>query len=163
MISLAIHGGAGTIEPELLTPERKENYEKGLQTALNAGYAVLEKGGIALDAVNASIQSLEDNPLFNAGKGAVFNHIGMNELDASIMCGKTLMAGAVSGLKHIKNPITLAKAVMERSEHVFLYGEGAEEFARAQQFELVDPSYFYDEFRYQQWQHALKEGIITLD
>lgn len=163
MISLAIHGGAGTIEPELLTPERKEQYEAGLKAALHAGYSILESGGTSLDAVSAAIQSLEDNTLFNAGKGAVFNHIGKNELDASIMCGKTLMAGAVSGLKHIKNPIALAKAVMEKSEHVFLYGEGAEEFAQAQHFELVDPSYFYDEFRYQQWQNALKEGVITLD
>jgi len=147
-----IHGGAGTIERSRMTPEREKAYRDKLTEALLAGFDVLKKGGASLDAVTAAIILLEDSPLFNAGKGAVFTHEGTNELDASIMDGKTLKAGAVAELKRIKNPILLARLVMEQSPHVMMVGDGAEAFAVSKGFELVDPKYFYTEERWQQLQ-----------
>ena len=142
-----VHGGAGTIERGQMSSEMEEAYLSKLDEALMAGYRILEKGGSSLDAVEAAIRILEDSPLFNAGKGAVFTNTGTNELDASIMDGKTLKAGAVGGLKHIKNPISLARLVMEKSPHVMMVGEGAEAFAKQQGVELVPQEYFHTERR----------------
>ena len=147
-----IHGGAGTIERGRMTPERERAYREKLTEALLAGYEVLKKGGGSLDAVVAAIILLEDSPLFNAGKGAVFTNAGTNELDTSIMDGRTLKAGAAAGLKRVKNPILLARLVMEQSPHVMMTGEGAEVFAQQKGLELVDPKYFFTEERWQQLQ-----------
>lgn len=149
-ITLVIHGGAGTIKRENMSPEKEKAYHGALKQALDSGYSVLEHGGRSLDAVIAVIKLLEDDPLFNAGKGAVFTNEGKNELDASIMDGSNLMAGAVAGVTTIKNPITAAYAVMTKSEHVMLVGKGAEKFAQEQGLEIVDPSYFFDSTRYKQ-------------
>lgn len=149
-ITLVIHGGAGTIRRENMTPEREKAYREALKHALETGYGVLENGGKSLDAVIAAIKTMEDNPLFNAGKGAVFTNEGKNELDASIMDGSNLMAGAVAGVTTIKNPITAAYAVMTKSEHVMMVGNGAERFAEEQGLEIVDPSYFFDSVRFNQ-------------
>ena len=146
---MVIHGGAGTIERSEMTAENEAAHRAGLEQALKTGYDVLERGGSSLDAVEAAIQVLEDNPLFNAGKGAVFTHEGTNELDSSIMDGKTLNAGAVASVKHIRNPISLARLVMEKSPHVMLDGEGAEDFAKKMGMKLVDPKYFYTDERWQ--------------
>ncbi len=146
---IVVHGGAGTIERSTMTPEKEKAYRAGLEQSLRAGYAVLERGGSSLDAVVAAINVLEDNPLFNAGKGAVFTHEGTNELDSSIMDGKTLQAGAVAEVKHIRNPISLARMVMEKSPHVMLAGDGAEAFAKKMGVTLVDQKYFYTEERWQ--------------
>ena len=154
MISIAIHGGAGVISRSTMTAENERAYRADLERALDAGYGVLEKGGTSLDAVVAAVRILEDSPLFNAGKGAVFNHEGINELDASIMDGATERAGAVAGVRHVKNPIELARLVMERSPHVMLAGEGAEEFALEQGMPLVPGTYFYTERRWQQLEEA---------
>ena len=153
---LVIHGGAGVVAKDV-TPEREKVLRAGLQRALEAGYARLKAGKPALDAVTAAITVLEDDPLFNAGKGAVFSHEGRNELDAAIMDGATLAAGSVAGVQRVKNPILLARAVMEKSPHVMLVGDGAEEFAKTVGIELVDPKYFYTESRWQQLQDALQE------
>ena len=147
---LVIHGGAGTIKPENMTPELEQAYQQKLAEALTAGYAVLERGGTSLEAVTTAIQIMEDSPLFNAGKGAVFTHEGRNELDASIMDGKTGQAGAVAGVTTIKSPILAAQAVMQQSQHVMLTGTGAEAFAKEKGLEMVDPSYFFDQRRYDQ-------------
>jgi beta-aspartyl-peptidase (threonine type) len=155
-ITLVIHGGAGTIKRENMTPEREKAYHDALNQALESGYAVLENGGKSLDAVIAAIKIMEDSPLFNAGKGAVFTNEGKNELDASIMDGSNLMAGSVAGVTTIKNPITAAYAVMTKSEHVMMVGKGAEKFAQEQGLEIVDPSYFFDSLRYQQWIEVTK-------
>lgn len=163
MLALSIHGGAGTITRALLTPEKEQRYREALEAALEAGYAVLERGGSALDAVEAAVVSLEDCPLFNAGRGAVFNAQGKHELDASIMRGDTRQAGAVAMVSNIKNPIRLARMVMERSEHVLLAGEGAMEFAKTMPCEWADDAYFYDEFRYQQWQTLRGTEQMQLD
>jgi beta-aspartyl-peptidase (threonine type) len=149
-ITLVIHGGAGTILREEMTPEKEKDYRAALELALKTGYDVLKKGGSALDAVEASVRILEDSPLFNAGKGSVFNADGKIEMDAAIMDGRTLKAGAVAAVTNIKNPITAARAVMEKSGHVLLIGPGAEQFAAAQGLDIVDPSYFHTDFRYQQ-------------
>ncbi|MCP3139145.1 isoaspartyl peptidase/L-asparaginase family protein [Pyxidicoccus xibeiensis] len=154
---LVIHGGAGVISRENLSPEREAEVRAALTQALQAGHAVLARGGTSLDAVSAAIRVLEDSPYFNAGKGAVFNHDGINELDAAIMDGKTRMAGSVAGLRHVRNPIDLARRVMEQSPHVMMIGEGAETFAKAQGLELVDPKYFYTEERWQGLQRALEK------
>lgn len=151
---LVIHGGAGVIDRKSLTPEVETQYRNVLSQARNAGYAVLEKGGTAVDAVVAAIVILEDSPLFNAGKGAVLTADGVCELDASIMDGRTQAAGAVSGLRKIKNPILLARAVMEKSEHVMLSGEGAERFAQKVGFEFVTNDYFQTDFRRKQLEQA---------
>ncbi len=152
-----IHGGAGTIERSKMTPEREAAYRSKLAEALSAGFEVLNKGGAGLDAVVAAIVLLEDSPLFNAGKGAVFTAEGTNELDSSIMDGSTLKAGAVAGLRRVKNPIKLARLVMEQSPHVMMTGEGAEIFARQKNVELVDPKYFFTEERWQQLQRRKEE------
>ena len=153
---LVIHGGAGVIAKEV-TPEREKAVRAGLQRALESGYAQLKSGKPALDAVTAVITVLEDDPNFNAGKGAVFNHDGRNELDASVMDGATLRAGSVANVHRIKNPILLARAVMEQSPHVMLTGDGAEQFAQSIGMPLVEPKYFYTEERWQQLQKALGE------
>lgn len=163
MIRLAIHGGAGTILRSSMTAELQQQYEQGLQDALQAGYSVLQSGGSAVDAVQAAVVSLEDFPLFNAGRGSVFNNVGRHEMDASIMDGSNLMAGAVSGISHVKNPVLLARTVMDKSEHVLLCGQGAEQFAKQQGLQFEDDAYFYVQHRYEQWQQALKEDSISLD
>jgi beta-aspartyl-peptidase (threonine type) len=150
MFGLAIHGGAGTLPRADMTPDRETRYRAGLTEALEGGFAVLKGGGTSLDAVTRAVMLLEDNPLFNAGHGAVFTLDGHNELDASIMDGNTRMAGAVCGVTHVKNPIELARAVMEHSEYVFLSGSGAEEFALTRGFELVPRSYFHTAERWRQ-------------
>lgn len=156
-IRFVIHGGAGTILRNQMTPEREKQYREMLTLALMTGYGVLKKGGAGLDAVESAIRIMEDSPLFNAGKGAVFTSAGTNELDASIMDGKTLKAGAVAGLKHIKNPISLARLVMDKSKHVMMVGEGAEIFAKEQGVELVPQNYFYTEERWQGLQRQKAE------
>ena len=156
-IAIVIHGGAGTIGRKDMTPEMDKQYRAGLKQALDAGYAVLKQGGKSLDAVQAAIRVMEDNPLFNAGKGAVFDHDGKNELDAAIMDGTDLKAGAVAGVEHIKNPIDLARLVMDKTPHVLLIGDGAEEFAKSQGMPLVPQSYFFTQHRWDELQKALKE------
>ncbi len=153
---MVIHGGAGTIERSEMTAENEKAHREGLEQALRTGYGVLKRGGSSLDAVEAAIHVLEDDPLFNAGKGAVFTHDGTNELDASIMDGKTLAAGAVAAVKHIRNPISLARMVMEKSPHVMLTGDGAETFAKKMGVALVDQKYFYTDERWQALQKLLK-------
>ena len=148
---LVIHGGAGTILKKNMSPEKEAAYTEKLKEALTTGYKILDSGGTSLDAVNAVINIMEDSPLFNAGKGAVLTEKGEAELDASIMEGKTLAAGAVAGVKHIKNPINLARLVMEKSPHVMMIGDGAEEFAKQNNYELVDNKYFITEERWQQY------------
>jgi beta-aspartyl-peptidase (threonine type) len=154
MISIAIHGGAGVITRSSMSAEEEAAYRADLGRALDAGYEVLQSGGASLDAVTAAVRILEDSPLFNAGRGAVFNHEGINELDASIMDGRTLKAGAIAGVRHVRNPIELARRVMERSPHVLLAGAGAEEFALEQGLELVPRKYFFTEKRWQQLERA---------
>lgn len=149
-ITLVIHGGAGTIKRENLSAEKEREYHQKLSEALDSGYSILEKGGSSVDAVIAAIRILEDSPLFNAGRGAVFTHDGRNELDASIMNGKDLMAGAVAGVTTIRNPIEAARAVMTKSNHVLLVSRGAEQFAEEQGLEIVSPEYFFDSTRYEQ-------------
>ncbi len=156
-LGFMIHGGAGVISKATLTPEREKAFRAELEKAVLAGYKVLQDGGSSLDAVVAAIKLMEDAPLFNAGKGAVFTNEGKNELDASIMDGKTLAAGAVAGLRKVKNPITLARAVMEKSPHVMMIGEGAEKFATEQKIELVDEKYFWTQHRWDALQNVLKE------
>ncbi|KAA9331120.1 isoaspartyl peptidase/L-asparaginase family protein [Adhaeribacter soli] len=162
-ITLVIHGGAGNISRESMTPDKEKAYTEGLNAALAAGYAVLEKGGTSLDAVEAAVRVMEDNPLFNAGKGAVFTNEGKNELDAAIMDGATLKAGSVASVTTIRNPITAARTVMEKSPHVMMVGKGAEKFAKEQKLEIVNPSYFYSEPRFKQLQKAKEEDKQTLD
>jgi L-asparaginase / beta-aspartyl-peptidase len=152
---LVIHGGAGVIRKNL-TPEKEKLARADLEAALNAGYAVLKSGGNSLDAVTKALLVLEDSPRFNAGKGAVFTHEGRNELDSAIMDGVTLRAGAIAGVHRVKNPVLLARAVMEKSPHVFLTGDGAEAFAKTVGIELVDPDYFRTDERWRQLQEALE-------
>ena len=146
-IAIVIHGGAGVIEPARMTPAKEASYRAGLAAALDAGYAVLERGGTSLDAVTAAVRTMEDDPQFNAGRGAVLNHEGDAELDAAIMDGNGPRAGAVAAVRHVKNPIELARLVMERSPHVLLVADGAEEFALDQGVVLVSRSYFRTEAR----------------
>jgi beta-aspartyl-peptidase (threonine type) len=154
---MVIHGGAGTILKKNMTPETEAAYIAVLTEALKAGYAEIQAGKSSLDAVETTIHVLENDPHFNAGKGAVFTHDGRNELDAAIMDGKTQMAGAVAGVTTIKNPISAARAVMEKSEHVMMVGTGAEEFAKEAGLEIVDPKYFWTKERWNGLQQALKE------
>jgi L-asparaginase / beta-aspartyl-peptidase len=147
-IGLAVHGGAGTIERSNMTPEKERGYRAGLEHALKAGYEILQRGGSSLDATEAAVRVLEDDPHFNAGRGSVFTSAGTNEMDASIMDGKTLKAGAVGSVKHIKNPIALARLVMEKSPHVMLDCAGAEAFAQENGIELVDQKYFFTQERW---------------
>ena len=161
--SIAIHGGAGTILQSEMSAEKEKGYKDALQDALNAGYKVLENGGTSLDAVEQSMMQLENCPLFNAAKGAVFNALGKHEMDASIMEGKNRMAGAVSGVHNIQHPVSLARQVLEQTEHVFLIGEGAMDFAATIGFPFIDDDYFYDEFRYQQWLKIKDSEKFQLD
>lgn len=167
--AIVIHGGAGGITRENLSPEIDKEYRAALLVALNTGKNILKEGGSALDAVEQTIRTMEDNPLFNAGKGAVFTHDGKNELDAAIMDGSNLAAGAVAGVTDIKNPITAARRVMTNSPHVLLTGAGASQFAKEQGLEIVPPSYFYTEKRFNELQEILKRekngtvGCCALD
>jgi len=160
---LVIHGGAGTILKENMTDSLEVAYQKVLNEALDAGYEVLKSGGNSLDAVTAAIVIMEDSPLFNAGKGAVFTNEGKNELDASIMDGKSKAAGAVAGVTRVKNPISLARGVMELSEHVMMTGVGAERFATEIGVELVEPSYFYTDSRWRGLQKAIEREKVEMD
>ncbi|MCB0700866.1 MAG: isoaspartyl peptidase/L-asparaginase, partial [Chitinophagaceae bacterium] len=162
-ITLVIHGGAGNITPAMMTKEDEQAYTEGLQAALDAGYAVLESNGSAMDAVVAAIKELENNPLFNAGKGAVFTKKGLNEMDAAVMDGKTLGAGAIAGVRNIKNPIVLAREVMEHSGHVFLSGNGAAEFALTRGVEQAPDDYFFNKLRYDQWVEIRDSDFYQLD
>lgn len=162
-IRLVIHGGAGTILPTKLAEERKQAYIQVLIESLSAGYEVLESGGSSIDAVIEAIKVMEDSPLLNAGKGAVFSHNGRNEMDASIMDGQTRKAGAVAAVTTIRNPICAARTVMTKSPHVMLIGEGAENFAAEQNLQIVDPSYFYTQYRWDQLQKAIVEDRTPLD
>jgi beta-aspartyl-peptidase (threonine type) len=162
-IALAIHGGAGTILKSKMTPDLEREYRGGLETALKSGYSILESGGSSLDAVEAAVICLEDFPLFNAGRGSVFTHEGAQEMDASIMDGSTLKAGAVAFVKNIRNPIRLARLVMEKTEHVLLAGEGANQFAEQLGIETEPDEYFFTEHRWLQLQEAIVAGRIQLD
>ena len=162
-ISLAIHGGAGTILRAEMTPSLEKNYLDGLEQAVNAGYAILESGGNAVEAVKMATICLEDNILFNAGKGAVFTKTGQQEMDAAIMNGQNLAAGAVAGVRNIRNPVALAMAVMCNSDHVFLSGSGANEFAMLQGFPIEPDDYFFSQFRYDQWKNMRDTDRYTLD
>jgi beta-aspartyl-peptidase (threonine type) len=161
--AIAIHGGAGTIQRSAMTPEIESAYKLALSEAIEAGETLLKKGAPSLEAVEAAVRSLEDNFLFNAGKGSVFTHDGKNEMDASIMDGRNLMAGAVSGVQHVKNPITLARAIMEKSDHVFLTGSGAVDFAKQNGIEFMPADYFFVQARYDQLMRARENDTIVLD
>jgi beta-aspartyl-peptidase (threonine type) len=160
--ALAIHGGAGTI-PRNIPPEERDRYLASLTAALKLGQEALSQGGTSLDVVEKVVRLLEDDPLFNAGKGAVFTHEGTNELDAAIMDGKTLSCGSVAGVKTVKNPISLARMVMERSPHVFMVGEGAEKFAEEMKVERAPKEYFFTQKRWDQLQAALKREAEVKD
>ena len=162
-VSLAIHGGAGTIIKEDMTPELEAAYRDALADALKAGYTVLESGGTAVNAVKAAVMCMEDNALFNAGKGAVFTKKGLNELDAAIMDGATLQAGAIAGVRNIRNPVQLAEEVMLHSGHVFLSGKGANDFAIKQGIKFEPDEYFYSQYRYDQWREIRDSDLYQLD
>lgn len=162
-ISLAIHGGAGTIHKENMSAEKEKKYKDLLRYTLQDAYKILNSGGSALDAVERAVVIMEDSDLFNAGKGAVFTSDGKHELEASIMCGKTLKAGALGGAKRIKNPVSISRRIMDEDEYVYLTGDGADLFAKERGFKPVENSYFYSEFRYNQWQEALGSTEMTLD
>ena len=161
--TIAIHGGAGTILKEDMTAELEAAYVTGLNDALNAGYAVLEQGGTAVNAVKAAIVILEDNVLFNAGRGAVFTKKGVQEMDAAIMDGASLNAGAVAGIRNVRNPIELATEVMQNSNHVFLSGKGANDFAIKQGIKLEPDEFFFSQFRYDQWKAMRDSDNYSLD
>lgn len=161
--AIAVHGGAGTILKSMMTAELELQYLKGLEDALQSGYNILKKGGSSIDAVEAATISLENFPLFNSGKGSVFNHKGQHEMDASIMEGKFLDAGAVSGISGVKNPVSLARLVMEKTDHVYLSGEGALEFARQIGVPMESEAYFHNDFRYQQWLDIKDSHSVQLD
>jgi beta-aspartyl-peptidase (threonine type) len=160
---IVIHGGAGTILKENMSDSLEAEYNRVLDLAVSKGYEIHKNGGASLDAVTQVIMILEDSPLFNAGKGAVFTHEGKNELDASIMDGKSKAAGSVASVTRVKNPINLARAIMEVSEHVMMVGLGAEKFAEQNGIELVDPSYFFTEKRWEGLQKAKEREKIELD
>ncbi|MBK9216511.1 MAG: isoaspartyl peptidase/L-asparaginase [Chloracidobacterium sp.] len=162
-LALAIHGGAGTILRSQMTPDLEREYRGGLETALKIGWAILESGGTSLDAVEAAVVSLEDFPLFNAGRGSVFTHEGKQEMDASIMDGHKLKAGSVAFVRNIRNPVKLARLVMERTEHVLLAGEGANQFADELGLKHEPDEYFFTEHRWLQLQDALAAGRVKLD
>jgi len=166
--SIAIHGGAGTITRKNMTPGKENAYRSKLKETLNVGYSILNKGGTSLDAVEATIRIMENSELFNAGKGAVFTNAGTNELDASIMDGRNLKAGAVARVKTVKNPISAARKVMEETWHVMLSGDGADKFAKEQGLDIVDPSYFYTQRRWDSLKKIQVEkhgtvGCVALD
>ena len=160
---LTIHGGAGTILKENMTPELEASYKEGLEDALTIGYTLLEKGESALQAIKAAVISLEDNILFNAGKGSVFSKDGRQEMDASIMEGQHLMAGVVSAVRNIRNPVELAYTVMTQSPHVMLTGQGAYEFAKLHNIKTEPDDYFYSEFRHKQWKQLQDSDFAALD
>ena len=162
-VAIAVHGGAGTLDPALLTPEKEAAYRAALSNAVRRGYAVLKEGGAAIDAVEAAVRVLEDTPLFNAGRGSVFTAEGTHEMDAAIMQGSDLRAGAVASVQNVKNPVGLARLVMEKSNHVILSGRGAFEFAHNQKVELEDDPYFFDQLRYDQWQEVRGSEEVRLD
>ena len=162
-IKIAVHGGAGTMPKRLMTPEIEKACHNALQNALQAGYELMKNGGSAVDAVEAAVMVLENFELFNAGKGAVFTHEGKHEMDASIMDGKTKRSGAVAAVNNIKNPISLAKAILLHSEHVLLLGAGAEVFAKEKQIPFENDEYFFTQFRFDQLQKAKQRDIIVLD
>jgi L-asparaginase / beta-aspartyl-peptidase len=162
-ISIAIHGGAGTILPSMLTPSLQASYHQGLQDALDAGYVLLENGGTSADAVQAAVVSLENNLLFNAGRGAVFTNQGIHEMDACFMLGHTLEAGSVASVKNVKNPIVLCKHILQHSGHVLLSGQGAQDFAVQQGLDIMPDDYFYSDFRYKQWQEIKDSETYQLD
>lgn len=157
---MVMHGGAGTILKKNMTAEKESAYRAAMTQALQTGYDAIKAGKSSLDAIELAIHVLEDSPLFNAGKGAVFTHDGKNEMDAAIMDGKTLKAGAIAGVTVIRNPISAARAVMEKSEHVMMSGKGAEDFAKQVGLTIVDPSYFYTEDRWRGLQEALKQDSM---
>lgn len=161
--ALAVHGGAGTILRSQMTPALEAEYRSGLEIALKSGWEILEAGGSSLDAVEAAVCELENYPLFNAGRGAVFTHEGKVELDAAIMDGHALKAGAVTFVKNVKNPVKLARLVMERTEHILLAGEGANQFAEEMGVETESDEYFFTEHRWLQLQRAISSGRVTLD
>ncbi|WP_276500671.1 isoaspartyl peptidase/L-asparaginase family protein [Terrimonas pollutisoli] len=161
--TLALHGGAGTILKEDMTPELEAAYLEGLEDALKAGYAVLEEGGTATNAVKATVVVLEDNMLFNAGRGSVFTKKGLQEMDAAIMEGHDLNAGAVAGVRNVRNPIELAMEVMRNSNHVFLSGKGANDFAIKQGIKLEPDEFFFSQFRYDQWKAIRDSDTYSLD
>lgn len=161
--AIAIHGGAGTILRRRMTPEMETEYRQALEKALETGWKILENYGSAIDAVERAVAVLEDEPLFNAGRGAVFTHEGEIELDAAIMDGQTLNAGAVAFVKNVKNPVKLARMVMEKTEHVFLAGQGANRFAREMNAEFETDEYFFTELRYEQLLEARRENRVQLD
>lgn len=162
-ITLAVHGGAGTILKSEMTARLEKEYRTGLRTALETGWEILQSGGNSIDAVEAAVVELENNELFNAGRGSVFTHEGKNELDAAIMDGKTLRAGAAAFIRNVKNPVSMARLIMEKSEHILLAGAGANEFAREMNVERADDEYFFTDFRYQQLLNARKQGRVQLD
>ena len=162
-LTLVIHGGAGTITRDQMSPELEQAYLKGLQDALDAGFAVLQEGGSAVNAVKAATVILEDNLLFNAGRGSVFTKKGLQEMDAAIMDGKNLEAGAVAGVRNVRNPIELATEVLEHSNHVFLSGKGANDFAIKQGVKLEPDEYFFSQFRYDQWKAVRDSDNYMLD
>ncbi len=161
--AIAVHGGAGTIPQADMTPEREMAYRQGLEDAVRRGHAILKDGGSSLDAVEAAVRVLEDCPHFNAGRGSVFNADGQHEMDASIMEGHQLRAGAVAGVNNVKNPVGLARLVMEKSPHVLISGMGAFEFAHQQHVPLEDDQYFFDQFRYDQWMKTKGTDVYQLD
>lgn len=161
--TLVVHGGAGTILKEDMTPDLEAAYMRGLEAGLLAGYAVLEEGGTAINAVKAAIVVMEDNVLFNAGRGSVFTKKGVQEMDAAIMDGATLKAGAVAGVRNVRNPIELAAEVMKNSNHVFLSGKGANDFAIKQGIKLEPDEYFFSQFRYDQWKAIRDSDNYSLD
>ncbi len=161
--AIVIHGGAGTILKKNMSVEKEQKYKAKLKEAILVGYNILKNGGTSLDAVEKTINVMEDSPLFNAGKGAVFTHDETNEMDASIMTGNDLNAGAVAGVTNVKNPISLARKVMTNSNHVLLYGSGASEFAKEQGLTIVDPSYFYTDKRFKSLQKIKEKEKSVLD
>ena len=160
---IAVHGGAGTILRSLMTPEKEALYIKGLQEAIDVGNKILRSGGSSIDAVEKAVIALENFPLFNAGKGAVFTNKGTHEMDASIMDGKTLGAGAVSGISNVQNPVALARLIKDKSGHVFLCGKEAEAFAKIMQLPMQPDEYFFEESRYNQWQEVKDHDGYQLD
>ncbi len=162
-ISLAIHGGAGTILKEDMTPEMEKAYLQGLEDALVAGYEILGQGGSSVNAVEAAVIILEDNILFNAGRGSVFTNQGLHEMDAAIMDGKDLSAGAVAGICNVRNPIAVAVQVMQNSHHVFLSGKGANDFAAKQGIKSEPDEFFFSQFRYDQWKQIQDSDSYSLD
>ena len=162
-IGIAIHGGAGTILKSNMTPEKEKNYREALEEAIIKGWNLLNSGKSSVDAVERSVEILENNSLFNAGKGSVFTNAGKHEMDASIMDGKTLNAGCVSSVSNVKNPVLLARKIMDNSEFVYLNGKGAEEFALIHKLEFEDDKYFYNEYRYEQYLKAIESDKMILD